>query len=270
MSYIGQKPADKLVTSSDMEDDIVTSAKIVDATIVTADVADDAITLAKMASGTDGNIISYDTSGNPVAVATGSSGQVLTSAGAGAIPSFQTASGGTVLQVKSIQTGDFFSTTSTGLGASAFDVSGLGTTFTPTASSSHIIITGMIHMTHINSLTARGFITYNHSGISETVIKSSKSSSSYNSTFKGENSSNSTENTSTPLSINLHLSPNTTNEITFKTRVMTSGSSYATTINNNVGELTNSDDGSYVISSLTFWEISGDISPSLTNSVIDT
>ena len=38
MSYIGQKPADKLVTSSDMEDDIVTSAKIVDATISNADV----------------------------------------------------------------------------------------------------------------------------------------------------------------------------------------------------------------------------------------
>ena len=94
MSYIGQKPANKLVTSSDMEDDIVTSAKIVDATIATADVADDAITLAKMASGTDGNIISYDASGNPVAVATGTDGQVLTSTGAGSPPAFEDAGGG--------------------------------------------------------------------------------------------------------------------------------------------------------------------------------
>ena len=125
-------------------------------------------------------------------------------------------------------------------------------------------------MTHSSSQTARGFITYNHSGISETVIKSSKDSNAYNATFKGENGSNSVENTSTPLSINLHLSPNTTNEITFKTRVMTSGSGNATTINNNLTENTNSDDGSYVISSLTFWEISGDISPSVTNNVIDT
>ena len=250
MAYIGKNPTSVPLTSSDIEDGI--------------------ISLPKLTDGTDGNIISYDTSGNPVAVATGSSGQVLTSAGAGAVPSFQTASGGAVLQVKSIQTGDFFSTTSTGLGASAFDVSGLGTTFTPTASSSHIIITGMIHMTHSSSQTARGFITYNHSGISETVIKSSKDSNAYNATFKGENGSNSVENTSTPLSINLHLSPNTTNEITFKTRVMTSGSGNATTINNNLTENTNSDDGSYVISSLTFWEISGDISPSVTNNVIDT
>jgi hypothetical protein len=33
MSYIGQKPADKLVTSSDMEDGIVTTAKIADANV---------------------------------------------------------------------------------------------------------------------------------------------------------------------------------------------------------------------------------------------
>jgi hypothetical protein len=33
MSYIGQKPADKLVTSSDMEDGIVTTAKIADSSV---------------------------------------------------------------------------------------------------------------------------------------------------------------------------------------------------------------------------------------------
>ena len=100
MSYIGQPPANKLVTSSDMEDGIivtdklatnaVVTSKITDGTIATADVANNAITLAKMAPGTDGNIISYDTSGNPVAVATGSAGQFLKSAGAGAVPSFAT------------------------------------------------------------------------------------------------------------------------------------------------------------------------------------
>ena len=51
---------------------------------------------------------------------------------------------------------------------------------------------------------------------------------------------------------------------------MSGGSSTPTTINGTVGEDTNSDDGGFGISSLTFWEISGGISPSVTNSVIST
>ena len=63
MAYIGKQPTPVPLSASDLNDDI--------------------ISLAKMASGTDGNLITYDTSGNPVAVATGDDGQVLTSAGAG-------------------------------------------------------------------------------------------------------------------------------------------------------------------------------------------
>ena len=87
MGYIGQAPANKALTSADIEDGIV----------VAADIADDSITLAKMASGTDGNVISYDASGNPVAIATGNDGMVLTSAGAGQPPAFEAVSAGTAL-----------------------------------------------------------------------------------------------------------------------------------------------------------------------------
>ena len=87
MGYIGQAPANKAITSADIEDGIV----------IAADIADDAITLAKMASGTDGNVISYDASGNPVAIATGNDGQVLTSTGAGSPPAFEDAAGGVTL-----------------------------------------------------------------------------------------------------------------------------------------------------------------------------
>ena len=41
MSYIGQKPADKLVTSSDMEDGIVTTAKIADSSVTTEKIVAD-------------------------------------------------------------------------------------------------------------------------------------------------------------------------------------------------------------------------------------
>jgi hypothetical protein len=74
MAYIGKQPTPVPLSASDLDDDI--------------------ISLAKMAGGTDGNLISYDTSGNPVAVATGSDGQVLTSAGAGNPCLFEAAAAG--------------------------------------------------------------------------------------------------------------------------------------------------------------------------------
>ena len=97
MTYVGSRPANKAVTTSDIADDSITSAKIAAGVVVASDIADDSITLAKMASGTDGNIISYDASGNPVAIATGNDGMVLTSTGAGSPPAFEAVSAGTAL-----------------------------------------------------------------------------------------------------------------------------------------------------------------------------
>ena len=71
MPYIGKSPTAVPLSASDLNDDI--------------------ISLAKLASGTDGNLITYDASGNPVAVATGDDGQILTSAGAGQPCAFETA-----------------------------------------------------------------------------------------------------------------------------------------------------------------------------------
>ena len=74
MPYIGKQPTPVPLTAGDLDDDI--------------------ISLAKLASGTDGNLITYDASGNPVAVATGDDGQILTSAGAGQPCAFEAAAGG--------------------------------------------------------------------------------------------------------------------------------------------------------------------------------
>ena len=89
MSYIGKTPTNVPLSSSDLDDGIITTAKIANVNVTTAKILDNNITLAKLALGTDGNLISYDANGNPVAIAAGSSGQILTSAGAGAVPSFQ-------------------------------------------------------------------------------------------------------------------------------------------------------------------------------------
>ena len=47
MSYIGSKPTNVPLGTSDLADSIITSAKISDGTIATADIADGAVTLAK-------------------------------------------------------------------------------------------------------------------------------------------------------------------------------------------------------------------------------
>ena len=122
----------------------------------------------------------------------------------------------------------------------------------------------MIHAYHYSSYCGRGYITYNQSGVSETIIRSGRAGggggSGYNCTFKFENGSDSSSNVSTPSSINLHFTPNTTNQLTFKTRIMTSNSSNASVINNTRTDHTNSDDGGNTVSSLTFWEVAGAIS----------
>ena len=128
MAYIGKQPTPVPLSVSDLDDDI--------------------ITLAKMAGGTDGNLITYDTSGNPVAVATGSDGQVLTSAGAGNPCLFEAAaSGGKILQVVSVEKSNVFSTTST----SFVDITDLDVDITPAATSSKILV---MYTTAIGCATA--------------------------------------------------------------------------------------------------------------------
>ena len=120
MGYIGQKPAELALTSSDITDDVVS--------------------LAKMAGGTDGNIISFDASGDPVAIATGNDGQVLTSTGAGSPPAFEAAAGGGKINQVLFMT----TTTEVSVGSSSYTDSGLTQAITPSASDSRVLIMGMI------------------------------------------------------------------------------------------------------------------------------
>ena len=62
--------------------------------VPTASIQDDAVTTAKILAGTDGELITWDASGDPATVAVGTATHVLTSNGAGAAPTFQAAGGG--------------------------------------------------------------------------------------------------------------------------------------------------------------------------------
>jgi len=98
MPYIGKQPTPVPLTAGDLDDNIITQAKM----------ADDAIALAELKAGTDGELISWDASGNPVAIGAGSSGHFLKSQGAGSQPVFAAAGGGmwTEIENQSLTTGE--------------------------------------------------------------------------------------------------------------------------------------------------------------------
>ena len=115
MGYIGKSPTPVPLSVSDLDDDIVS--------------------LAKMASGTDGNLITYDTSGNPAAVATGNDGQVLTSAGAGNPCLFEAASSGGLVGYAYSNNG-----AETTINSTSMVSTGLSVAYTPTDYSNNKII----------------------------------------------------------------------------------------------------------------------------------
>ena len=80
---------DDAVTSAKILNSAITSAKIEDGTIATGDIAPKAITTGLMADGTDGQLFTWDASAVIATVPTGGATQVLTSQGAGAEPVFQ-------------------------------------------------------------------------------------------------------------------------------------------------------------------------------------
>ena len=80
---------DDAVTSAKILNSAITSAKIEDGTIATGDIAPKAITTGLMADGTDGQLFTWDSSAVITTVPTGGATQVLTAQGAGAEPVFQ-------------------------------------------------------------------------------------------------------------------------------------------------------------------------------------
>ena len=178
-------------------------------------------------------------------------------------------SGGGVLQCKTVQTGAYYTTTVTGFGASAYEIAGLTFSITPSAASSYIMVTGMITAGHGSSYRGAGWITYNHSGISETAIGSSVGS--YGHLFRIEQDDDGANGPYGASGINVMFHPNTTNAIEIKCRVTCRNSGYPTYINGNSnGSSADPDDGGYAVSTLTAWEIAGSITPAVTNASMST
>jgi len=90
--------------------------------IQTADLEDNIVTLAKMAGGTDGNLIGIDANGDPAYISTGTDGQVLTSGGAGVAASMEAAAaGGAWTFISRTAESAVASTTVTGVDSATYD-----------------------------------------------------------------------------------------------------------------------------------------------------
>jgi hypothetical protein len=217
---------------------------------------------------TEGDILYRDGSGLARLAKGAASEQLAMNAGATA-PEWVTAGGGAILQMKTVQYGGVVQTTNNSLGTGAYDVTGLTMVMTPTLASSHILVTGMMAIGHPASYVGRVYFTYNHSGISETLVKANANQ--YGMTWRVETSpdwQDTREGGNIP--VNIFLSPATANEITFKIRIMTSQPSYPIYMNSDGNNTNNSNDGGNDFSSLTFWEIANSITPTLSNTGIDT
>ena len=69
------------VDADDIDNDAITTAKILDSNVTTDKMADNDVTLAKMEHGTAGDILYYGASGAPTRLAKGSEGQILMQGG---------------------------------------------------------------------------------------------------------------------------------------------------------------------------------------------
>ena len=165
-------------------------------------------------------------------------------------------SAGKVLQVKHKASGAKVSTNtvvgnnSFTSGAEVFSIA-----ITPTVSTSVIHITGMLHFSHVSDYEGYWWLTFNHSGISESMI-AGNANTSMRRTGLANSGSNVTSTMQPNSSIDLMYDHNTTNEITFKVRMATSNSGKTMNFNRNVGDSTDTSDGGNPISSITVMELS--------------
>ncbi len=161
---------------------------------------------------------------------------------------------GKLLQVKHKASGAKASTTtvvtdnSFTSGAEVFSIA-----ITPTVSTSVIHITGMLHFSHVSDYEGYWWLTYNHSGISESMIAGNA-----NTSMRRTGLANAGGNVTTTMqpnsSIDLMYDHDTTNEITFKVRMATSNSGKSMNFNRNPADSTNTSDGGNPISSITVME----------------
>lgn len=163
---------------------------------------------------TQGDILYRDGSGLQ-RLGAGTSGQFLKTQGTGANPTWGSVTSA-ILQMKSTSFGDTFSTnTNTWNGLSATEFTPATLTITPTSASSVLKIDCTFPVQHDGDYCGSYWLSYNHSGISETVVENDHQ---YGATWNFDRGSNTDSNMGTGIAVTIFLSLNTTNAVTIKHR----------------------------------------------------
>jgi hypothetical protein len=220
---------------------------------------------------TEGDIAYRDGSGLQ-RLAKGTASQVLTMNGGATAPSWDDAGGGTILQMKVKQDGTRrnITTVATGSGwvhTTGYDWAELSNTITLASTSSRIWVVGSLGVRAYSSYSAHYWVTYNHSGITETAIQGDDAL--YHGCTGKFETTDSTSDGGPNQAVSVLIAPATTNEITIKIRLSCTSASYPIGMHQTVSGSTNDTDGGNWMSNLTVMEI-GNITPTLTETEIDT
>jgi hypothetical protein len=141
------------------------------------------------------------------------------------------------------------------------------TVITPSSSSNYIWVTGSLSFGHKWDHCGMLWVTYNHAGISETPVQGATGDTPV--TYRFENFNTGYDN-GCPIAVNLLFTPSTTNAVTIMVKTgSTNGGSYPVYLNQTSDGITDSEDGMTPVSTFTVMEIDNSISPSLTNTNIN-
>ena len=164
---------------------------------------------------------------------------------------------GQLLQTKHKASGAKVSTTAT-VNDNSFTTGAevLSISITPTVATSVIHITGMLHFSHVSDYEGYWWLTYNHSGISESMIAGNSNTSLRRTGLANLGATNIQTTMQPNSSMDLFYDHNTTNEITFKVRMATSNSGKSMNFNRNPADSTDTADGGNPMSSITVMELS--------------
>ena len=161
--------------------------------------------------------------------------------------------------------------TVTGLGDTAYTSgviwTAMTTTITPAATSSYIYFSGDFGISADDDYGAHLWVTYQVSGGSEIPIQGDLGNKPV--TARIENAKDSS-NINSPISVSGMFAPNTTSAITVRIRTgITHSANGGVFFHQPRNGSTSANDGATPMSSFTVWEVAGSISPSITNTNIN-
>jgi len=221
---------------------------------------------------TQGDLVYRDASGL-ARLGAGTSGQALITQGTGANPSWGDVGGGILAVSHKMyggtneintqnRTADYTFT------SNSYEISELTLSITPQSNTSKFLIQLNLQAGHSDAYVGIGWLTYQVSGGTEYAITSSGTRGV---TFRYDGANFSSSNASNPsIAHQVMVAPATTSAVTFRVRIASADSGTPWYINRNPNGSTDVDDGGYMLSTMTVFELDGSKSTKATTSTNET